>query len=201
MVLDAEWDPSYFSDRILFDEWPKHEAFRVVMLDPSVGETSGGDYAACLILCVDQSGHIWVDGVLDRMDAWKQVELVLKMATSNSVVAVGIEGNAFQKVLVGMFRRRCRQLGYWPNIHVVTSQKEKKMKIRAAVTPFLSAGSLHFKKNSPGVSLLLEQLRNFPGFKYDDGPDCLAMGLELCAHLHKYGAEDSGDDIHERAFA
>lgn len=194
VVLDSEWDAEYFHDRIMFEEEPKGDGcFKVAFLDPSVGESSKSDYAAVTLLTVDRGGHVWVDAWLDRMDAWKQVDLLLAVAAANQVVGVGIEGNAFAKVLVGMFRRRCRELDYWPHIHTIQSTREKKMKIRAAVTPFLSTGTLHFKRRSPGVQLLLEQLKGFPGHKYDDGPDSLAMALELATHLREYGVGESSE--------
>jgi hypothetical protein len=96
-----------------------------------------------------------------------------------------------------MFKRRCRELDYWPHVHAIVSTKEKRMKIRAAITPFLSQGALHFRRRSPGMNLLLEQLRQFPGHKYDDGPDALAMGLELCTHLRNYGLENPDDNHYE----
>ena len=194
VVLDSEWDAIYFHDRIMFDDFPNQPGtFSIAMLDPSVGESSKSDYAAVSLLKIDPAGHVWIDAWLDRMDAWKQVDLLLAVAASNNVVGVGIESNAFAKVLVGMFNRRCRELDYWPNVHTVQSTREKKMKIRAAITPFLQSGALHFKRRSPGVALMLEQLKGFPGHRYDDGPDSLAMGLELATHLRQYGVGESDD--------
>lgn len=190
MVLDSEWDIEYFTERIFFNEWPQNEAYRCVVMDPAVGESEKGDFSAIVVLCVDWTGHVWVDAILDRVDAWKQIDTLIRVSCGNHAVAVGIEANAFAKVLVSMFRKRCAELDYWPNVHAIQSSREKKMKIRAAVTPFLASGRIHFKRNSPGISLLMEQLRGFPGHKYDDGPDALAMGLELCTYLETYGVED-----------
>ena len=93
-----------------------------------------------------------------------------------------------------MFARRCKEIGYYPLIHGIHTKKDKRMKIRGAVTPFLSRGFLKFKSQSPGTSLMLEQLRGFPTHKFDDGPDSLAMALELAAHVANFGLYEINDD-------
>lgn len=191
-VLDSEWDPSYFGPHIMFDEWPSPERtrFKLITLDPSVGAGEKTDYSAIVLFVVDTTGHIWIDADLRRRDAEVQVDDVLRVSREAQVNVIGVETNGFQGVLRGMFRRRCSELGVYPAFHGISTRVDKRMKIRAAITPYLARGMLHFRKHSPGVSLTLEQLRGFPTHKYDDGPDALAMAIELAQHITQFGVED-----------
>lgn len=192
-VLDSEWDPSYFVG-ITFDQWPPDIRFRIAVMDPSVGRGEKSDYSAIAILGVDPRGHVWIDADMTRRDGERQVNDLLTIGQQYGVLALGCEYQGFQGVLSAMFERRCREIGYFPMIHGLYSRVEKRMRIRACVTPFLSRHMLHFRKHSPGVSLMLEQLRGFPSHKYDDGPDALAMGLEMLQHIVSYGVEDVSDN-------
>ncbi len=51
------------------------------------------------------------------------------------------------------------------------------------LTSLLATGRLRFKRHSPGVNLMIEQLRGFPNHKHDDGPDALEMGVRLADEL------------------
>jgi len=196
-VLDSEWDSNYFTHAIWFDDWPADVRFRLVVLDPSVGHNEKADYSAIVVLAPSQNGHIYVDADIRRRDGYRQVLDVLAMSLEHHAITIGVEINGFQGVLRPMFEDKCRQAGYFPFIHGISSQQDKRMKIRAAITPFLSRGLLHFRRHSPGTALLMEQLRGFPSHRYDDGPDALAMALQLAHHIASYGVEEPREDWSE----
>jgi len=195
-ILDSEWDPHYFGKHIMFDQWPPMEEtrFRIMTLDPSVGHNNKTDYSAITLASVTTSGHVYIEADIQRRDAERQVNEVLALAHGFGAQTIGIEYTGFQAVLQHMFARRCKEIGYYPLIHGIHTKKDKRMKIRGAVTPFLSRGFLKFKSQSPGTSLMLEQLRGFPTHKFDDGPDSLAMALELAAHVANFGLYEINDD-------
>ena len=58
----------------------------------------------------------------------------------------------------------------------------KLVRIRMLGTP-LGHGDIRFRRGSPGVQLLIEQLKGFPAHRHDDGPDALEMGIRLANEL------------------
>jgi hypothetical protein len=59
--------------------------------------------------------------------------------------------------------------------------------------PLLAQKRLRFRKGSPGVGLLLGQLRDFPDPNaHDDGPDALEMAYRLAKQL--LAEEDAAND-------
>lgn len=190
-VLDSEWDPEYFGEHLMYEADREVEPrFRIMTLDPSVGNNEKSDYSAIVDLTVDRGGHCWIDADIGRRDGERQVQDVLDRCSQNTILTVGVEINAFQGVLRSMFARASRERQFYPHFHGIHSSTDKVMRIREAITPYLSRGLLHFRRGSPGVSLLLEQLRGFPSHRYKDGPDALAMAIKLAQHITQFGIED-----------
>jgi hypothetical protein len=83
----------------------------------------------------------------------------------------------------------------------------KRERIKAGVTSALAQRRLHFRRGSPGCSLLVEQLKGFPTCKFDDGPDGLEMMLTLAARAvnsgRAFGSEElqRANDMMERMHA
>jgi hypothetical protein len=191
-VLDAEWDPAYFGPQIMYSTPPTKERvrFSVMAHDPSMGNNEKADYAATVKLSLTTDSKIYIDAWIDRKDAQKQVDDLVALGAHVNPVAIGIEVNGFQGVLKQIFHQKCHELQYWPYMYGINTQQDKLMKIRGAVTPFLAQDMLRFRSRSPGCALLLEQLRGFPCHKFNDGPDALAMALQLMHHVLRYGREE-----------
>lgn len=189
-VMDSEWDPEYFGPHVMFDQWPSdfETSFRVVCLDPSMGATDKSDYQAFVMMLVDKQGTVWIDADINRLDAYAQVGRGLDICRHFHADAFGVEIQGFQGILEPIYVEKAKERGmsHIP-VHGIPSTENKRIKIRSEISPFLAQGLLKFRVHSPGVNLLLEQLRGFPGHKYDDGPDALAMGLQLCRHIFQFG--------------
>lgn len=194
-VLDSEWDPLYFRRQIMFEDWPtpNRTRFELLMLDPSVGKNERADYSAIVKMAVTMDDQIWIDADIKRRDGERQVDDLLAWSIRDRISLIGIEFNGFQGVLQAPFERRCKELQHYPLLHGINSKQDKVMRIREAITPFLSRGMLRFRINSPGVALLLEQLRGFPSHRFFDGPDALAMGIQMAQHFTQFGVEDSSN--------
>ena len=65
----------------------------------------------------------------------------------------------------------------------VQSRGSKESRIRA-LQPYVRNGYLRFSRSH---ILLLEQLRQFPLSRHDDGPDALQGAVELCARQGRLG--------------
>ena len=191
-TINAEFDPSYFTgDDIWFDNYPadEHIAWRLVTLDPSIGETEKSDYQAFVTIALTHNGTMYVDAVLDRLDAFRMVDAGIAISRATRADVFGIEDVAFQKILQPIFIERSTRKGFAVPLLGISSAKEKVIRIRAALTAYLATRQFRFRRGSPGVSLLIEQLKQFPNHKHDDGPDSLAMAVKLAEHMFALGID------------
>ena len=80
-VLDAEFDPSLFSESVMFDQWPSPDdtRFRVIALDPSMGKSNKSDYSSFAIMYLANNGTIYVDVDMDRRDPWTITEAACRL--------------------------------------------------------------------------------------------------------------------------
>lgn len=191
-VLDAEFRAECFGDHIWFDQWPREEEilYRVIALDPSLGESDKSDYSAFAMLAIDRNFTMWVDADLQRRDVSRTIDDGLQHIKMFRPFMFGVETNMFQKVLKDMFVTRAAERGVMLNIYGINSTTNKRARISAGLSAYLNQRQFRFKRNSPGASLLVEQLRGFPAIKHDDGPDALEMAVKLVTHLVNHGAEE-----------
>lgn len=183
--IDSEWPREYFDDqKIWFDEWPDASriALRVITLDPSMGASEKADYSAFIMMALDNTGILFVDADLRRRDSVGIATDAVRLGRQFNPDGFGIEGNGFQKLLAGPIEEESRKLGMMLPLWLMTNTDKKIERIRR-ITPYLARNEIRFKRNSPGASLLVEQLRAFPGGKYDDGPDALEMAFRLMRQL------------------
>lgn len=196
---ENEWPESYFdADRIYFDEWPESYRVKVMALDPSKGKDARrSDYSAYVMLVVGNDGVLYVDADLQRRPTPRMVADGVELYFSFSPQAFGVESNAWQELLCGEFERQFTErsrLEVAP--HEITNTTNKQVRIRR-LGPYLSQGRIKFKDNSPGVKLLISQLRDFPDkHSHDDGPDALEMAIRLAAWAEG-NAEQPTDDYEQ----
>jgi len=188
-VLDAEFNPGWFGEQVMFTDWPSDDAirFKVMYVDPSMGKTDKADYSAIIMLALDFHGTMWIDCNMDRRDPWKIVEDGFQLAKQFKPHRFGVEGIQFQEVLGDMFEQKSKAHGFMLPLSMHNPVENKIVRIRRDLTPYLARGEFRFKRGSPGVNLLLEQLKGFPAHKFDDGPDALQGALAVARHLFQNG--------------
>ena len=96
---------------------------------------------------------------------------------------MGIESNQFQWLLKEQLRKESARAGEYLPLCEVQSRGSKESRIRA-LQPYVRNGYLRFSRSH---ILLLEQLRQFPLSRHDDGPDALQGAVELCARQGRLG--------------
>ena len=187
-----EWPDSYFDEHIWFDEMPDRRRVRALALDPSKGKDARySDYSAYVDLSIGFDGLIYVDANLARRGTPQMVEdgVALHMATAPD--AFGCEANAWQDLLAGEFERAFEAANITAaSPWALYNHTPKQVRIRR-LGPLLAQKRLRFKRNSPGVLLLISQLRDFPDrHAHDDGPDALEMAFRLAnSYLGDQGHE------------
>jgi predicted phage terminase large subunit-like protein len=86
-----------------------------------------------------------------------------------------------------MFEDESKAQGFMLPIRLFNSVEDKIERIRRDLTPYLARKKFRFKRGSPGVALLLGQLRGFPTCDFDDGPNALQMAFTAAKHLWQVG--------------
>ena len=84
------------------------------------------------------------------------------------------EVNTFQKVVVRQIEDEAKKYGIRMPLKELTNTKDKVRRIQS-LDRWVRNGTIQFNQEH---QLLLEQLRDFPQGKFDDGPDALEMAVE-----------------------
>lgn len=185
----TEWPDEYFRD-IYAERWPDNFEATVVAIDPSKGrDVKRGDYAAIVMLGI-VAGNLYCDAVVKRMPVTDIVDAAIEVSDHYKADAVGLEGNAFQDLMAEPIERRVAERNMMPlPLHVIENRVNKQLRIQR-VGPYLARKQIRFREDSPGVTLLLNQLKEFPLGDHDDGPDALEMAVRLMRHLVEVGVEE-----------
>lgn len=182
---ESEWPEEYFADHIWADRWP--DAFEVVGMgvDPSKGKNAKrGDYSAIVTIGIS-GGLAWVDASLERRPTDKIIADTLGIAAESRADVVNFETNGFQEDVAERFRSDAWNAGLINLATIFTDNVgNKELRLQWKLGPKLKNKLIRFR-NSPGCRLLVQQLREFPLGRHDDGPDALEMafsGLDRYCH-------------------
>jgi len=85
-----------------------------------------------------------------------------------------MEANSGQEFLIQQLEQKCSDVRQFIPIERIKNTQNKIQRIQS-IQPF-TKNMVQFSKEH---RLLLEQLRDFPTAKYDDGPDALEMALKI----------------------
>ncbi len=179
-VLDSEF-AQYLGAQVFYEpeEVPRDDIIcRVMALDPSLGKTDKSDYSAIVWGELDRRGHFWVDADVKRRSTQVMVDDAVALHRWFNPHGFGCEAVGFQELLEPLFHITSKQQNVMMNYYGLDNTVAKVTRIRT-LTPYLAQGKLHFRRDSEGIGLLMEQLKGFPGHKYDDGPDALEMMVRL----------------------
>ncbi len=192
-LLHAEFPREWFDESHWFDDWPRGEdiLFRVMALDPSLGQHSTSDFSALVMAMLDNRGQLWVDADLERRNASEICDHAVALGQHFAPLGFAVEANQFQTLLASEIAERSRASGMSLPIYPIVNSLPKRTRIRS-LTPLLAGGDIRFRR-TPGTRLLVEQLRLFPIGPYDDGPDALEMAVRMTRRLLE-GDADSGNN-------
>lgn len=182
----CEWPEEYTSYKNMwFDEWPKNLVIKTMAWDPSKGKDAKvGDYSAIALFGVDRAGLEYVEVIQLRQPVSDMVDLLIDQSIDFHPAGIAIETVQFQELLLPMLKEACRRKKIdrpLPTYHF-NNVESKNARIRT-LTQSLAQRRFRFKTRSPGTTLLLEQLRDWPSGSHDDGPDSLQMARSLALEL------------------
>jgi hypothetical protein len=195
--VSALFNTAYFDDQsIWFDELPPANELRckVVACDPKGSarkqtETKAGvgDFCARVRVALHQSGTLFVDATLDHTDLTEAAGRIFSDAVeflqNFPVVGIAVEGNVGQLLISYELDKKLARAGCLMGIYPMQQTVNKYARIQATLNWQLANFRLRFKRNSVGAALLVEQLKELPNGRFDDGPDALEMAVTLIRQL------------------
>lgn len=174
--VDAEWPAEYFQGvRESERPGPDERQFTIITLDPSLGRTDKSDYSCFCILDVDREGVMHVTTDISRRDISQIVADGLELYRIYQPLALAIERNGFA-ALRELFEVSAGTTTL--SLASVWQSANKLARIRIGVGTALQQRRLRFVE-SPGTTILLGQLQEFPLATHDDGPDALEMAIRV----------------------
>ncbi len=193
----ALFHASYFEDdTIWFDELPPDQELtcKVVACDPKgsarrQSESRGGvgDFCARVRVALHQSGTLYVDATLDHTDITEAARRifvdVLEFLVDFPTVGIAVEENFGQYLISHELDRKLAHAGCLMGVYPLRHTISKYARIQNTLNWQLANSRLRFKRNSVGSTLLVEQLRELPNGRFDDGPDALEMAVTLIRML------------------
>jgi len=169
------WDHKYESSQQLIQSLGK-DARLAAACDPSMGKTRDGDYSAIIIIAKDTRDgvHYVIAADITRRTPDQTIEKIIEYCRIYHIAKFSFEKNQFQQVMLDNLTRRAQQAGVHFHGRPVNSQTNKQARIEG-LEPLVTQGLIVFSRRH---QILLEQLRQFPMGKHDDGPDALEMAIQ-----------------------
>lgn len=193
-----EWPSECFDERVMFDRFP-YLHFRAQVCDPSKGATEKSDFSAWVWGGLGPDGCIYVDADLQRRDARQICDDGVAIAKTFAPHAIGLEGDAYGAIIELWNVAALDAKSVSPPVMTLVNRGDKETVRIRRLTPWLRGYKIRFRRGSPGVEILLQQLRDFPHAKHDDGPDALEMLIRLLIAIvnagaaSQVGAQNGGD--------
>jgi len=169
------WEDDYRDEQHLLDALGTNARF-FGACDPSLG-TKQGDFSAIIVLARDRKAKVnyLLAADLKRRSPDETIQAIVRYAQRYNFRKFGVEANHFQKLMIQNLDAKARDVGSRINIEEINSRTNKRSRI-ASLEPDVTQGHIRFSRRH---QLLLNQLRQFPVGKHDDGPDALEMAVEL----------------------
>ncbi len=188
----VDWGPEYFEgDDIWFSEWPKELQVKTMFLDPSKGRLDKpGDYQAIIKLGV-LAGLVYVDADIRRQPLKEMVATTLSHAIGFRPDHLGCEANGFQECIATELEELSKeQKKLIPIVPISNFKVRKEARIRR-LSPYVTRRRIRYKRQSPGVTILMDHMRDFPNGEHDDGPDALEGAFRLAiANMNNSASRD-----------
>lgn len=155
--------------------------------DPSLGKNKKSDTSSIIIIAKDTlSGYMYVleasiekrkpDAIID--DAIETSKR-LKRDFKKPLFKFGVETVQFQHFFKDVMVKKSAEAGEYLPIEEINSVQNKKMRIES-LQPFVKNKYLKFNQKH---KTLLQQLKEYPMGKNDDGPDGLEMAVRLALNI------------------
>lgn len=156
----------------------KWDLDRVILVDPSVGESEGSDESGIVITGTDKQHNVYVlETIRKRLRPPELIDLILKKYTEYMPRLVSIEKVTFSAVYRYWLEQKAKERRITPSFYdyVPGSKRSKEARVRG-LTNYFAAGQVYILE---GMYDLLDEYESFPLGTSDHLLDALAQGPEV----------------------
>ena len=173
------WDHKYESPQQLIQSLGKN-ARLTAACDPSMGKGKRSDYSAIIVVAKDKHEgiHYVIAADIARRTPDKTIEKIIEYCRMYHIAKFTFEKNQFQEIMLDNLTKRAQLAGVHFNKRPINSQTNKQARIEGLET-LVTQGQIVLSRRH---KILLEQLRQFPHGKHDDGPDALEMAIKVARY-------------------
>ena len=173
------WDHTYENSPQLIQSLGKEARFSAAC-DPSMGKNKRGDYSAIIVIAKDKRDgvHYVIAADIARRTPDQTIEKIIEYCRIYSIARFAFEKNQFQEIMLDNLIKRAQLAGVRFNSRPINSKANKQARI-AGLETLVTQGLIVFSRRH---QILLEQLRQFPLGKHDDGPDALEMAIQVARY-------------------
>ena len=153
---------------------------RVILIDPSVGETTKSDESGIVVTGTDKRMNVYVlEAYRKRLKPPELIDEMFRLYMKWNPRVISIESVAFSAMLKYWFEQKCRELGIYPSIYDYKpgSQRSKVARIEGLAN-YGAGGQLYILE---GMHQLRDEWEWFPLGDVDHILDALAQGPEVWA--------------------
>lgn len=154
------------------------ELDRIIMIDPSVGESRESDESGIVVTGTDQRMNIYVlEAFRKRLKPPELIDEMFRLHTKWNPRLISIESVAFSAMLKYWFEQKCQEMGVYPSIYDYKpgSKRSKHARIQS-LTNYAAGGQLYILE---GMHQLRDEWEWFPMSDIDHILDALAQGPEV----------------------
>jgi predicted phage terminase large subunit-like protein len=173
------WDHKYENSPQLIQYLGKNARFSAAC-DPSMGKGRSGDYSAIIVVAKDKRDgvHYVIAADIVRRTPDQTIEKIIEYCRTYPIARFAFEKNQFQEIMLDNLTKRAQTAGVRFNSRPINSKTNKQARIEGLET-LITQGLIVFSRRH---QILLEQLRQFPLGKHDDGPDALEMAIQAARY-------------------
>jgi len=173
-LFQEEWIHTYEAPEIA-----GRSLSRYTFIDPSVDAKRSSNFKAIITIGVDGDVFYVLHAWIRRASIDRMVAEVHRIFEEYHPAVVGLEVNAFQKLLFRDFDRMAQVKGFPLPIRPINHTMKKELRVEA-LSPLHERGQVRYRRGHSDQDLLIEQLLSFPSpLVEDDGPDALAGCYEI----------------------
>lgn len=182
-IIKRSWIQTYslqskFQSQKELDEW-LHTCRIISGVDPAVStdELKKSSFFCASALAIDKEGHIWhLETMRGKFTIDKQIENLLTFYKKWNVDIMGVESVAYQQVLAFLLRQKGAELGIYPQIKELHTDKDKVRRVVATSSKW-EGGFIHLNTDCSETAHLIEEAVTFPA-EPNDAIDSVTLGLE-----------------------
>ena len=152
-----------------------------VGVDPAIATKSYNDYSSIVTIGVDKMSndiHI-LDIFRDRVEIHELIHEIFNIVDKFEPIQTGIEGVAFQKMLIDEMKKQMRLNQCVFNLKTVQPMGAKNERIRAILQPRYANGWILHDSRVRNIKNLEEELLKFPNARHDDCIDALSIAIAM----------------------